>query len=57
MKPVAFNNPVIANLTYWSPVVEPVRDPRWGRTGESFGEDPFLDLTDRRWFCPGHDGK
>ncbi|MBG0857908.1 MAG: glycoside hydrolase family 3 C-terminal domain-containing protein [Bacteroidales bacterium] len=38
----AFNNPVIANLTFWSPVVEPVRDPRWGRTGESFGEDPFL---------------
>lgn len=38
----AFNNPVIANLTYWSPVVEPVRDPRWGRTGESYGEDPFL---------------
>lgn len=29
-------------LTYWSPVVEPVRDPRWGRTGESYGEDPFL---------------
>jgi beta-glucosidase len=37
-----FNNPIIANLTFWSPVVEPVRDPRWGRTGESFGEDPFL---------------
>ena len=37
-----FNSPVIYNLTYWSPVVEPVRDPRWGRTGESFGEDPFL---------------
>ena len=37
-----FNSPVIANLTFWSPVVEPVRDPRWGRTGESFGEDPFL---------------
>ena len=29
-------------LTFWSPVVEPVRDPRWGRTGESYGEDPFL---------------
>jgi beta-glucosidase len=29
-------------LTFWSPVVEPIRDPRWGRTGESFGEDPFL---------------
>jgi beta-glucosidase len=38
----ALNSPVIAGLTYWSPVVEPVRDPRWGRTGESFGEDPFL---------------
>jgi beta-glucosidase-like glycosyl hydrolase len=23
-------------------VVEPIRDPRWGRTGESYGEDPFL---------------
>ena len=32
----------VNGLTYWSPVVEPVRDPRWGRTGESFGEDPFL---------------
>lgn len=29
-------------LTYWSPVVEPIRDPRWGRTGEAYGEDPFL---------------
>ena len=29
-------------LTFWSPVVEPIRDPRWGRTGECFGEDPFL---------------
>jgi beta-glucosidase len=38
----ALNSPVIAGLTYWSPVVEPVRDPRWGRTGESYGEDPFL---------------
>ena len=37
-----YNNPIIASLTYWSPVVEPMRDPRWGRTGESFGEDPFL---------------
>ncbi len=37
-----FNHDVISTLTYWSPVLEPVRDPRWGRTGESFGEDPFL---------------
>ncbi len=38
----ALNSPVIAGLTYWSPVVEPIRDPRWGRTGEAYGEDPFL---------------
>jgi beta-glucosidase len=36
------NHTVINGLTYWSPVVEPSRDPRWGRTGESYGEDPFL---------------
>ena len=25
-----------------SPVVDVARDPRWGRTGETFGEDPYL---------------
>lgn len=37
-----FNNELIFTLTYWSPVIEPTRDPRWGRTAESFAEDPFL---------------
>ncbi len=37
-----FNYDYIYTLTFWSPVVEPMRDPRWGRSGESFGEDPFL---------------
>ncbi len=37
-----FNYDVLFTLTYWSPVIEPARDPRWGRTAESFGEDPFL---------------
>jgi len=37
-----FNYGYIFTLTYWSPVVEPTRDPRWGRTAETFGEDPFL---------------
>ncbi|XVF24229.1 hypothetical protein REPUB_Repub13aG0109700 [Reevesia pubescens] len=31
-----------AGLTYWSPVINPVRDPRWGRTTETPGEDPFV---------------
>lgn len=37
-----FNHDLIFTLTYWSPVVEPTRDPRWGRTAETFAEDPFL---------------
>ena len=40
-------------LTFWSPVVEPVRDPRWGRTGESYGEDPFLAAEMARGFVRG----
>jgi beta-glucosidase len=30
------------NLVYWAPTVNLQRDPRWGRTDEAFGEDPFL---------------
>ncbi|KAI9198110.1 hypothetical protein LWI28_010377 [Acer negundo] len=29
-------------LTYWSPNINVVRDPRWGRTTETPGEDPFV---------------
>ncbi len=31
-----------AGLTFWSPNINIVRDPRWGRGMETFGEDPFL---------------
>ncbi|KAF2282840.1 hypothetical protein GH714_043131 [Hevea brasiliensis] len=31
-----------AGLTYWSPTINVVRDPRWGRTTETPGEDPFI---------------
>ena len=48
-----FNYDVIYTLTFWSPVIEPVRDPRWGRTGESFGEDPFLVSQIGRGFIEG----
>ncbi|MGC9150987.1 MAG: glycoside hydrolase family 3 C-terminal domain-containing protein [Microbacter sp.] len=30
------------NLIYWAPTVNIDRDPRWGRTDEAFGEDPYL---------------
>jgi beta-glucosidase len=29
-------------LTFWSPTINMGRDPRWGRTAETYGEDPFL---------------
>ena len=44
-------------LTFWSPVVEPVRDPRWGRTGESYGEDPFLAAQIAKGFVRGFMGQ
>lgn len=29
-------------LTFWSPVINVVRDPRWGRIMETPGEDPYV---------------
>jgi beta-glucosidase len=29
-------------LTFWSPNINLVRDPRWGRGMETYGEDPYL---------------
>lgn len=29
-------------LTFWSPTINMARDPRWGRTAETYGEDPWL---------------
>ena len=29
-------------LTAWSPTLNLARDPRWGRTQETYGEDPYL---------------
>ena len=29
-------------LTFWSPTINILRDPRWGRTKESYSEDPYL---------------
>jgi beta-glucosidase len=37
-----FNATSGKGLTYWSPVINMLRDPRWGRFEESYSEDPFL---------------
>jgi beta-glucosidase len=36
------NHRIYFGLTYWSPNLNIVRDPRWGRGQETYGEDPFL---------------
>jgi len=36
-----FNNGGRAGLDYWTPNINPFRDPRWGRGAETPGEDPY----------------
>lgn len=43
-------------LTFWSPTVNMARDPRWGRTPETYGEDPFLSGTLGAAFVKGLQG-
>jgi len=33
---------IYKGLTFWSPNINIVRDPRWGRGHETYGEDPYL---------------
>ncbi|MEU4242416.1 glycoside hydrolase family 3 C-terminal domain-containing protein [Actinoplanes sp. NPDC026619] len=35
-------DPTRCGLNVWAPVVNPLRDPRWGRNEEGYAEDPFL---------------
>jgi beta-glucosidase len=36
------NRAINYGLTMWSPNINILRDPRWGRAQETYGEDPFL---------------
>ena len=36
------NDAPFKTLVLWAPNADLARDPRWGRTEESFGEDPYL---------------
>ncbi|XP_058084027.1 probable beta-D-xylosidase 5 [Magnolia sinica] len=38
----AMYNLGLAGLTFWSPNINVVRDPRWGRITETPGEDPYV---------------
>lgn len=43
-------------LTFWSPTVNMARDPRWGRTPETYGEDPYLSSILGTQFVKGLQG-
>ena len=45
------------DLTFWAPTVNMDRDPLWGRTNESFGEDPYLASTMADAFVDGYQGQ
>jgi len=45
------------SLTYWAPTVNLDRDPRWGRTDEAFGEDPYLVSQMAGAFVDGYQGQ
>ncbi len=43
-------------LTFFSPTINMARDPRWGRTGETYGEDPLLTSRIANAFITGMQG-
>jgi beta-glucosidase len=47
---------IYTGLTHWSPNVNIVRDPRWGRGQETYGEDPYLSAAMGVAFVKGLQG-
>jgi beta-glucosidase len=41
------------SLNVWAPVVNPLRDPRWGRNEEGYAEDPLLTARMAVAYCSG----
>lgn len=45
------------DLNFYSPTINLLRDPRWGRNDEAFSEDPFLTAAMASQFVNGMEGK
>ena len=45
------------NMDFYAPVVNLMRDPRWGRSDEAFSEDPFLTAQMASAFVDGMQGQ
>lgn len=50
------NHSIYFGLTFWAPNINIVRDPRWGRSQETYGEDPFLTSKIGEAFVMGMQG-
>jgi beta-glucosidase len=47
---------ILEGLDFWAPNINIVRDPRWGRGQETYGEDPFLTARMAVAFVTGMQG-
>lgn len=47
----------LIGLNVWAPVVNLLRDPRWGRNEEGYSEDPLLTTAMGTAFCRGLSGR
>jgi beta-glucosidase len=45
--------PPMVSLNVWAPVVNPLRDPRWGRNEEGYSEDPYATGELATAYCRG----
>jgi beta-glucosidase len=45
--------PPMVSLNVWAPVVDPLRDPRWGRNEEGYSEDPYATGELAAAYCRG----
>lgn len=48
-----FEKPPMVSLNVWAPVVNPLRDPRWGRNEEGYSEDPYATAELATAYCRG----
>jgi beta-glucosidase len=49
----AHEKPAMVSLNVWAPVVNLLRDPRWGRNEEGYSEDPFATAQLATAYCRG----
>lgn len=52
-----YNKNPNSKLMLWGPTVDMERDPRWGRTEEAYGEDPFLTCEMTKAYTKGMAGE